>query len=180
MSAPLLRLLPAFLLAACATRPVEAPAPPSNDAAVQHPFSPKLEPEPYPFGPQRSVETPPDPVVPGVDGKASVALGPPTVSWGELGSTTGFGDEVARNAGHLQRCWNARASDAPQPTGEIVIHANIDPTGTVTEQCITTDTIGDPALVQCVNELIAMGRYPTGHAETVDIVFPLAFSPPQG
>jgi hypothetical protein len=66
--------------------------------------------------------------------------------------------ELERNAGHLQRCWDQRA---PGVTGgHISVHAQLDPNGLVVEQCLTEDTVGDPALQRCAQELFAMGRYP--------------------
>ena len=85
--------------------------------------------------------------------------------------------EVVRNVGHLEQCYQQRFDQVPDLQGSVTIHANITPAGVVDEQCIGEDRIGDPAIVQCVNELIAMGSYPTGHTQSVDVTFPFRFSP---
>ncbi|MEY3212282.1 MAG: hypothetical protein RIT28_2763 [Pseudomonadota bacterium] len=81
--------------------------------------------------------------------------------------------ELQHNAGHLQRCWQSRSSEAR--AGKIVIHAHIGADGLVRGQCVTEDTVGDRELLQCANDLVAMGRYPKLGDETVDVVIPLHF-----
>jgi hypothetical protein len=85
--------------------------------------------------------------------------------------------EIEHNAGHLQRCYDARAADVPGLNGTISIHAHITPEGAVDGQCIGEDTIGDEVLVACVNEVIAMGRYAHGQSATVDVTVPFVFTP---
>jgi hypothetical protein len=86
--------------------------------------------------------------------------------------------ELQHNAGHLGRCWDRRAPTAT--SGSVVLHAQLSAEGLVTEQCITEDTVGDPAIVQCVNELIAMGRYPKLGNEPVSVIFPIHFGTAAG
>ncbi len=86
--------------------------------------------------------------------------------------------ELQHNAGHLGRCWEQRAPAAA--SGSVVIHAQLSAEGLVTEQCITEDTVGDPAIVQCVNELIAMGRYPKLGNDPVSVIFPIHFGKAAG
>lgn len=159
-----------FVLAAC------VPAGPTNaDAADQG------------FAPPRAADRPADLLQPGPDGHRSVALG--VLSTEEPAVLDGLGPfidvdlrgvaaEVERNAGYLQRCYEGRLREAPGLKGAVSIHAHITPQGVVDGQCITDDTMQDPVIAKCVNDTIAMGRYPAGHPETVDVTFPFVFSPP--
>ncbi len=113
----------------------------------------------------------------------ALPLPTPSVALGDLHADhevdlSGFRDEVERNTDHLRRCWEARAPELPLQEGSVSIHAQIDPTGAVTEQCLGDDSFQDPGLRQCVNDLIAMGRYPTG--TPADVTFTFLFSSSNG
>lgn len=86
--------------------------------------------------------------------------------------------ELHHNAGHLQRCWDARPPGLH--SGRVTIHAQIDPEGLVVEQCLTEQTLGDPALLRCANELIAMGRYPKLGDGPSEVIFSLDLGGPAG
>lgn len=128
---------------------------------------------PVAFAPQRAADRAPDPVLAGADGRVSVTVG----ALDRQPEIDGFIAELERNAGHLQRCWDARAAVAS--AGDIVIHFHVGPDGAVVEQCVSEDTVGDAEVRRCANDLIAMGRYPA-RSETVDVVVPLRFTPPNG
>lgn len=130
-----------------------------------------------PFAPQRADDRAPDPVRLGADGRASVTLA------ATLGESTepappAILAELERNAGHLQRCWEARADRTA--AGDIVIHAHVGPDGAVQGQCVSEDTVGDAEVLRCANDVIAMGRYPASQAGTVDVTIPFRFTPPNG
>ena len=76
---------------------------------------------------------------------------------------------------------SAGACPTPTPTplaGRIVVHWNVDTTGAVVEQCITEDTVGDAALLACVNHLVAATRYPApSTAATVSYPFLFTANP---
>lgn len=135
---------------------------------------------PTPFAEQRPADRVADPLRAGADGHQTVTVGAldfqpegPVSAPVVLSSVAA---EVAYNAGHLQRCYDARAADVPGLNGTISIHAHITPEGRVDGQCIGEDTIGDEVLVACVNEVIAMGRYAHGQSETVDVTVPFVFT----
>lgn len=147
-----------LIFTACGTRAVEA--------------LPHAIPE-APFAAQRAADQPADPIRPAVNGAMSVAVALQADPDLEL---SGFRAEVERNAGHVQRCWEARAADLPVQDGAVSVHAQIDPAGAVAEQCLSEDSFEDPGLRRCVNDLIAMGRYPEGAPG--DVTFTLRFSAP--
>lgn len=81
--------------------------------------------------------------------------------------------ELQSNASALQACWEGRAPVARG--GAIVIHAHLGADGLVEGQCVTQDGIGDPELLRCANDLVAMGHYPPLDTVPVDVVFTLHF-----
>lgn len=83
--------------------------------------------------------------------------------------------EVERRIGGLQRCYERRLAAVPSLGGRIVIHWTIMLDGHVPEQCITEDTVGDPELVDCVNELVRSEPFPAPHGAAVDVSFPFVF-----
>lgn len=153
------RGLALLTLSACATRAAE-PVALATDA---------------PFAAQRAADRAPDPVRPGADGRPSVTV---AATLQADGAPAPIVAELERNAGHLQRCWEARADRAP--AGEIVIHAHVGPDGAVDGQCVSEDTVGDAELLRCANDVIAMGRYPASEAGTLDVTIPFRFAPPNG
>lgn len=161
-------------LTACGARSVEARAP---GASAEVPVIEALAAlRQSPFAPQRAADRPADPLVPAPDGAMSVVVG--ALHSDRDVELSGFQAEVERNAGHVQRCWEQRAAGLRVQEGVVVIHAQIDPGGAVVEQCLSEDTVQDPDLQRCVNDLIAMGRYPAGAA--MDVTVPLRFSAPKG
>jgi hypothetical protein len=57
----------------------------------------------------------------------------------------------------------------------VVVHWNIKPTGEVSEQCVTEDTLGDAEILACVNRLGAKARFPAPRGGPVDVSFPFVF-----
>lgn len=164
-----------LLPAGCAAMSASPPLP----AVVAHP--PEARPDfraLQGFAPQRPVDRAPDPIVAGP--AALVHISTPITEPALVGSLelAGLMAEVAYNAGHLERCWAARAGELPAG-GEIVIHTQIDPSGVAIEQCLGADALLDPELRRCVNDLISMGRYPARSSGNVDVTIPLSFSKPQ-
>lgn len=160
-----LRALALITLSACATRAAELPAEP---AEVVHDAG---------FAPQRAADRAPDPVRAGADGRATVTVAA-TLLESDAPAPAAIVAELERNAGHLQRCWEARADQVA--AGEIVIHAHVGPQGAVVGQCVSEDTVGDAELLRCANDVIAMGRYPASGDGTVDVTIPFRFTPPNG
>jgi hypothetical protein len=169
-------LLLALSLAGCAA--MSAP-PDVFPAVVEVSAGPNEGGSPSGFAPQRPVDRAPDPIQ-AVSGPR-VQIGAPIAEPSLVGSSEldGVIAELNYNAGHLERCWEARAAFVPAG-GEISIHAHIDPNGAVVGQCVGEDTVGDAEVVRCVNDVIAMGRYPAGRTGNLDVTFPLAFSKPNG
>lgn len=165
-------LTAAITLGACASTAAGRPPTGASDGAF-------AAPGPDAFAAPRPPHRAADPMDP-APGGAEVSLGTPFTPAAEgpgvllSREPSGVVGELRYNAGHLQRCWERRAS-AARP-GTIVIHAHIGADGLVDGQCVTEDTIGDRELLRCANDLIAMGRYPEHGEESVDVVFPLHFS----
>lgn len=85
--------------------------------------------------------------------------------------------EVNRRVGDLAACYERRLVDVPKLAGTVVIHWVIDEAGQVPEACITDDTVGDPAVTACVNQLVARGGFPAPQGGAVDVSFPFVFTP---
>ncbi len=165
-----------FLPAGCAAMSASPPPP----AGGTHPSEGRTDWRALQgFAPQRAADRAPDPIV--AAPAALVHIGTPITEPALHGSPelAGLMAEVAYNAGHLERCWAARAAELPAG-GEIVIHTQIDPSGVAIEQCVSADALLDPELRRCVNDLISMGRYPVRSSGNVDVTIPLRFSKPQG
>ena len=60
--------------------------------------------------------------------------------------------------------------------GRIEIHWSIAPAGDVVEQCLSEDTVHDPALAECVNELVRGSHYPASSAP-FNVSYPFEFEP---
>ena len=88
--------------------------------------------------------------------------------------------EVNRRVGDLAACYERRLVDVPTLAGTVVIHWVIDEAGAVPEACITDDTVGDPAVTACVNQLVARGGFPVPQGGAVDVSFPFVFAPAGG
>lgn len=86
-------------------------------------------------------------------------------------------EEVNRRLPELDRCYQRRLAVSPSLSGTVLIHGYVEPTGHVVETCITTDTVGDKELGECVNQLVRGATFPGGHGATVDVSIPFVFTP---
>ena len=84
--------------------------------------------------------------------------------------------EVRRRMGDLQACYERRLVERPSLAGRIEIHWSIAPAGDVVEQCLSEDTVHDPALAECVNELVRGSHYPASSAP-FNVSYPFEFEP---
>ncbi len=133
------------------------------------------------FAPPRRLDAPADPIVPAKDGTRSVKVAVLEPTDGALtfpANPAAVQAEVERNAGLLQRCWASRAGALSVREGLVEIHVHIGPDGLVHGQCIGGDSFGDDALLRCVNDLMAMGRYPTSLG-TVDVSLQFQLTSPR-
>lgn len=163
-------LITALTLTACGSTVTEPPPAAAGDVAAVGDVA---------FAAPRPADRPADPMGRAPAGGVELRLGQPYTPVPEgpwalpEDDHSGVLAELQHNAGYLERCWQSRASEAR--TGSIVIHAHIGADGLVTGQCVTEDGVGDRELLQCANDLIAMGRYPQHGEESVDVVIPLHF-----
>ncbi len=79
--------------------------------------------------------------------------------------------------GDLTACYERRLRERPTLAGEISIHWTIQRDGSVPEQCISHDSVGDPAIATCVNELIKSTTFTPPVAGEVGVEFPFVFAP---
>jgi hypothetical protein len=167
-------LLLSALLAACGARAADTalPDPDVSQAVIRSQDG---------FAPPRPVDARPDPVRPSLDGSTSVEvalLSPQDVAPGVTDADpAGILAEVNRNAGALQRCWEARVDALPVREGVVEIHAHIGPDGLIQGQCLGDGSMNDDVVRACANDLLAMGRYPTS-ASNVDVSFELSLRAP--
>jgi hypothetical protein len=130
------------------------------------------------FAAQRPLDAPPDPVRVVADGSATVhvaLLAPATATPGP--DPAAVRAEVERNAGLLQRCWESRVNALPVREGVVQVHAHLGPDGQAHGQCIGEDTVGDESVRRCVNDVVAMGRYPVTDS-TADVTLQFRLLPP--
>ena len=169
-------LITALTLTACGSTVTEPPPAASGDVAITGEVAAAGD---VAFAAPRPADRPADPMGRAPAGGVELRLGEPYTPMPEgpwalpEGDHSGVLAELQHNAGYLERCWQSRASEAR--AGSIVIHAHIGADGLVTGQCVTEDTVGDPELLRCANDVIAMGRYPTPGEETANVVIPFHF-----
>lgn len=92
--------------------------------------------------------------------------------------------EVKRRLGPLRECYQRRLADTSSASasasaslaGTVVIHWTIAENGEVPESCITSDTVGDPELADCVSALVHGGRFPAPRGGAVPVSFPFVFA----
>ena len=85
---------------------------------------------------------------------------------------------VERRMADLEQCYARRLLERPRLAGTVEIHWTITATGQVSEQCITADTVGDAALVDCVNRLVEGTLFPPPADDSLTVSFPFVFTPP--
>jgi hypothetical protein len=85
--------------------------------------------------------------------------------------------EVTRRLDGLAQCYERRLAVDPALAGTVVIHWTIEETGQVTEACITEDTVGDRAIVACVNQLVREGAFPAPRGGAISVSLPFRFAP---
>lgn len=83
--------------------------------------------------------------------------------------------ELGRNTGALRQCFERRRAVHPELGGEVVVHWVILADGSVPEQCITRDTVGDREVADCVNQLISGTRFPAPRGGSANVEFPFVF-----
>lgn len=93
----------------------------------------------------------------------------------DVADTDRVGEEVQERLGGLEACFQSRRDERPGLAGEIAIHWRIEADGTVFEQCITHDGVGDEGLVRCVNEVVAQAPFTPPRAGGLDVEFPFVF-----
>lgn len=86
-------------------------------------------------------------------------------------------DDLTVRLSDLQRCYEDRLAERPTLAGEISIHWVIQHDGSVPEHCISHDTVGDPAIAACVNQLIRDTTFTPPVAGEVGVEFPFVFAP---
>ncbi|MDB4971121.1 MAG: antirepressor regulating drug resistance protein [Myxococcales bacterium] len=83
--------------------------------------------------------------------------------------------EVESHMGDLKQCYERRLLVHPELSGMVVMHWNITATGEVSEMCVTEDTLGDAAVIACVNKLVEDSWFPPARG-WVDVSFPFVFT----
>lgn len=83
--------------------------------------------------------------------------------------------EVQRRRASLEECYARRRAFVPELRGVITIHWTIAASGDVVEACISDDTVGDPELTSCVNQLVEAGRFPAPVGGPAEVEIPFGF-----
>lgn len=84
--------------------------------------------------------------------------------------------EVRSHLGDLERCYERRRREHPGLAGTVLIHWSIGASGGVDDQCISEDTVNDPALASCVNKVIESSHFaPPPDGKRMNISLPFAF-----
>jgi beta-lactamase regulating signal transducer with metallopeptidase domain len=91
---------------------------------------------------------------------------------GEALDPTVVAREVEAGLGDIDGCFPPELLDQA-PSGSVVVHWTVDLWGNATNACITQDTLGDEAVIACVNRLIEGGRFPGIRGRTVEVSLPL-------
>ena len=98
------------------------------------------------------------------------------------GSTTGFcdGDAVRRairmRLAGLRYCYESRLQVSPKLSGKVTVRWTIGLQGDVLNAAIVDDTLGDPAVGQCLLRQVRRIRFPKPEGGICVVSFPFVFT----
>ncbi|MBP6630312.1 MAG: AgmX/PglI C-terminal domain-containing protein [Kofleriaceae bacterium] len=103
-------------------------------------------------------------------------LAPPSVEGPGTLELSAVAAEVDHRLAELESCYQRRLVSQPALAGAVVIHWTIGAAGQVVESCVTEDTVEDPEVVACVNQLVTARPFPAPRGGTVNVSFPFVFT----
>lgn len=80
--------------------------------------------------------------------------------------------------GELEQCYRRRLAVKLGLAGTVLAHWTIAERGEVPDVCITSSTVDDQELSDCVNALVVAGGFPAPRAGSVAVTYPFVFAPP--
>lgn len=104
------------------------------------------------------------------------AAPPPAQPTVEVGSDAG-GSIVRERLRAVKDCYEEQLKKTdPTLSGTLVLHWTIEPNGTVGNAHVEKDTVGNPALTDCILHHLRGWRFPApANGDSVDVSFPFYF-----
>lgn len=164
-----------FLAWKALQKPAPEPSPPPKPAAVA-PKAPVLEPPPPPpeeVAPPPPVEAKPEPAKPSAPRKDTCDGECKGTETSELLSA------LRARAGQARSCYERALTHNSSLSGSVVLNLRVSPTGTACSASMGKDTLGDPAVTNCVLQRFRSGKFPKPTGGCVDIALPINFVPAQ-
>lgn len=155
------------------TEIVENRPPPAPTTEEPSPFEEAAPPPPS------EEELAPEPTVAAETDKkpASVSSSGPTGCSATCTGTLGAQGESALRAkgGQARGCYNRALRNNPTLEGKLTVNMKVGSTGAVCSATISGDTLGDPAVSSCVQQMFRAGKFPAPAGGCVDVQLPLNF-----
>lgn len=168
-----------FLVWKMIQEPAPEPSPPPKPAAVA-PKAPVLEPPPPP--PEEAPVPPPppeeakpvEPTKPAAPRRDTFCDGACTGQ-----ETSELLSALRARAGQARSCYERALTHNSSLSGSVVLSVRVSPTGTACSASMEKDTLGDPAVTNCVLQRFRSGKFPKPTGGCVDIALPINFVPAQ-
>lgn len=164
-----------FLAWKALQKPALEPLPPP--AAVA-PKAPALEPPPPPPeeapAPPPPEEAKPEPAKPSAPRKDTFCDGECRGT-----ETPELLSALRARAGQARSCYERALTHNSSLSGSVVLNVRVSPTGTTCSASMAKDTLGDPAVTNCVLQRFRSGKFPKPTGGCVDVALPINFVPAQ-
>ncbi len=86
-------------------------------------------------------------------------------------------ETVKRRIGAVKSCYEKELKRNPQLQGKIVMQFTIEESGRVSDVSAKSDSIGEPAVSECIKDAIGRWRFDKPEGGSVTIAFPFIFAP---
>ena len=84
---------------------------------------------------------------------------------------------IRRNLARFKYCYEKQLKRNPELSGKVKVQFTILGSGRVGEVQALEDTMGEPAVAQCIVSRVKRWRFPKPDGGSVTVAFPFVFSP---
>lgn len=176
IAALLVALVGGFMVWKATQKPAPPPPPPPKPTAVAPPAPvepPPPPPEEAPAPPPPEVAKP-EPTKPATPRKDTFCEGECTGT-----ETPELLSALRARAGQARSCYERALTHNSSLSGSVVLSVRVSPSGTACSASMAKDTLGDPAVTNCVLQRFRSGKFPKPSGGCVDIALPINFVPAQ-
>jgi TonB family protein len=115
---------------------------------------------------------------PEVQVKANVKASEPSETFGTGTLDQGkISDTVKRRMGAVKSCYEKELKRNPELQGKVTMQFTIEESGRVGAVDVKQDTMGDPAVGECIKSAISRWRFDSPEGGSITVAFPFIFSP---